>query len=66
MSSSVGALGQEMMLSSVTCSYFLTEAMHWIKEVEMVDSVDDLMSSSSVSEIRMPNFEVLDARILQY
>ena len=24
-----------------TCSQFPTEAMHWIKEVEMVDSVDD-------------------------
>ena len=24
-----------------TCSQFLTEAKHWIKEVEMVDSVDD-------------------------
>ena len=34
-----------------------------IKEVEMVDSVDDLMSSSSVRGIQMPNFEVLDARI---
>ena len=28
-----------------TCSQFLTEAMHWIKEVEMVESVDDLKSS---------------------
>ena len=37
--------------------------MHWIKEVEMVDSVDDLRSSSSVRGIRMPNFEVLGARI---
>ena len=46
-----------------TCSQFLTEAMHWIKEVEMVDSVDDLMSSSSTRGIQMPNFEVLDARI---
>ena len=27
------------------CSQFPTEAMLWIKEVEMVDSVDDLMSS---------------------
>ena len=24
------------------CSQFLTEAMQWIKEVEMVDSMDDL------------------------
>ena len=37
--------------------------MPWIKEVEMVDSVDDLMSSSSLTGIQMPNFEVLDARI---
>ena len=37
--------------------------MHWIKEVEMVDSVDDLRSSSSTRGISMPNFEVLDARI---
>ena len=37
--------------------------MHWIKEVEMVDSVDDLKSLSSVRGIRMPDFEVLDAKI---
>ena len=37
--------------------------MQWIKEVEMVDSVDDFMSSSSIRGISMPNFEVLDARI---
>ena len=46
-----------------TCSQFPTEAMHWIKEVEMIDSVDDLKSSSSVRGIRMPDFEVLDAKI---
>ena len=46
-----------------TCSQFPTEAMHWIKEVEMVDSVDDLKSSSLVRGIHMPNFEVLDAKI---
>ena len=44
-----------------TCSQLPTEAMHWIKEVEKVDSVDDLMSSSSVRGIQMPNSEVLDA-----
>ena len=38
--------------------------MHWIKEVEMVDSVDDLKSSSSERGVQMPNFEVLDARIV--
>ena len=46
-----------------TCSQFPTEAMLWIKEVEMVDSVDDVKSSSSVRGIQMPNFEVLDVRI---
>ena len=46
-----------------TCSQSPTEAMQWIKEVEMVDSVDDLRSSSSIRGISMPNFEVLDARI---
>ena len=34
-----------------------------MKEMEMVDSVDDLKSSSSVRGIQMPIFEVLDARI---
>ena len=46
-----------------TFSQFPTEAMLWIKEVEMVESVDDLKSSCSVRGIRMPDFEVLDARI---
>ena len=46
-----------------TCSQFTTEAMQWIKEVEMADSVDDLKSSSSVRGIQMPEIEVLDARI---
>ena len=46
-----------------TSSQFPTEAMQWIEEVEMVDSVDDLKSSCSVRRIQMPNFEVLDARI---
>ena len=39
-----------------TCSQFLTEAMLWIKEVELVDSVDDLKSSCSVRGIQMPKF----------
>ena len=37
--------------------------MLWIKEVEVDDSVDDLKSSWSVRGIRMPDFEVLDAKI---
>ena len=39
-----------------TCSQFPTDAMQWIKEVEMVDSVDDLKSSSSIRGIQMPKF----------
>ena len=46
------------------CSQFPTEAMQWIKEVKLVDSVDELRSSSSTRGISMPNFEVLDARIV--
>ena len=45
------------------CSQFPTEAMQWIKEVELVDSVDDLKPSCSVKGIHMPHFEVLDARV---
>ena len=37
--------------------------MHWIKEVELVESVVDLKSSLSARGIRMPDFEVLDAKI---
>ena len=46
-----------------TCSQFLKEAMRWIKEVELVDSVDEFRTSSSTRGISMPNFEVLDAKI---
>ena len=45
------------------CPQFLTEAMQWIKEEELVDSVDEKKISSSTRGISMPNFEVLDARI---
>ena len=47
-----------------TCSQFLTEAMLWIKEVEMVESVDDLKSSRSIRGSHGPDFEVLDAKIV--
>ena len=46
-----------------TCSQFPAEAMQWIKEVELVDSVDELRSSSFTRGISMPNFDVLDAKI---
>ena len=39
-----------------TCSQFPTEAMQWIKEVEMVDSVDELKSSSSIRGISDARF----------
>ena len=37
--------------------------MLWIKEVELVDSVDDLKSSRSIRGNHGPNFALLDARI---
>ena len=37
--------------------------MFWIKEVEMVDSVEELKSSRSVCGNNFPNFEMLDAKI---
>ena len=46
-----------------TCSQFLTEAMHWIKEVDMVESVDALKTSCCFEGIQTPDFEVLDAKI---
>ena len=46
-----------------TCSQFPTEAMQWIKEVEMVESVDDLKSSCSFRGTQGSDFEVLDAKI---
>ena len=45
------------------CSQFPTETMLWIKEVEMVESVDDLKSSRSIKGTHVPDFELLDTRI---
>ena len=45
------------------CSDFPSEAMLWIKEVEMVDSLDELISSRSVSGKNFSNVEMLDAKI---
>ena len=45
------------------CSQCPTEAMQWIKEVELVESVDDLKSSCSIRGTQTPDFEVLDAKI---
>ena len=38
--------------------------MLWIKEVKLVDSVDDLKSSRNITGSHGPNFELLDAREL--
>ena len=47
-----------------SCSNFPTEAIRWIIEVEMVNSVDDLKSSCSIQRTNpFPDFEVLDANI---
>ena len=45
-----------------TFSDFPSEAMLSIKQVEMVDSLEELKSSRSVSGNNFPNFEMLDAR----
>ena len=45
------------------CSQFATEAMQLTKEVEMVDSVDDLKSSSSIEVFQCRILKYLDARI---
>ena len=36
--------------------------MLWIKEVELVESLDDLKSSRSIKGTHGPDFELLDAR----
>ena len=49
-----------------TCSQFPTEAMQWIKEVELVDSVDELRSSSSTRGISMSNLKYLKRGLLRH
>ena len=46
-----------------TCSDFSSEEMLRIKKVEMVESVDELLSSRSIAGNNFPNFEMLDAKI---
>ena len=48
-----------------TCSEFPSEAVLWIKQVEKVDSLDELKSSRSVYGKDFPNFEMLDAKVEQ-
>ena len=46
-----------------TCSDFSTGSNVWIKEVEMVDSLEEVEFSRSASGKNFPNFEMLDAKI---
>ena len=46
-----------------TCSDFPPDAMLWIKEVEMIDSLDEFKSSRSVYGTNFPNFEMLEEKI---
>ena len=46
-----------------TWSDFPSDAMFLIKEVEMVDSLDELKSSRSIVGKNFPNIEVLDVKI---
>ena len=46
-----------------TCSQLPTEAMLWVKEMDMVESVDDPKTSCFIGGIRTPDFEVFDASI---
>ena len=62
-SSNICLLEERFKTEVCICEQFPTEAILWNKEVEMVESVDDLKTSSSTRGIRMPDFEVLDARI---
>ena len=48
---------------ATACSDFPSDAMLWIKEVEMVDPLDELKSSRSACGEDFPNLEMLDAKI---
>ena len=48
---------------AIACSDFPSERMLWIKEMEMVESFDECVSSRSTAGKDFPNFEMLDAKI---
>ena len=48
---------------ATTCFDFPSEAMLWIKEVEMIDSLQELKSARLVCGKNFPNFEMLDVKI---
>ena len=45
-----------------TCSDCPSEALLWIKKLEMVGSLEELKSSRSIGGKDFPKFEMLDAR----
>ena len=47
----------------ITCSDFPLDILLWIKEVKMVESLDELKFSRSIDGKDFPNFEMLDAKI---
>ena len=49
-----------------TCSQFLAEAVLWSKEVEMVESVDDLKSSRSIKELMVQTLSCSTRELLQH
>ena len=46
-----------------SCSDFPSEATLWIKDLETVDSLEEVKFSRSTTGKNLPNFEMLDARI---
>ena len=49
-----------------TCSQFRTEAMLWIKEVEMVESVDDLTYLRSIKDFQVQTLRSSTRELLQH
>ena len=49
-----------------TCSHFPMEAMLWIKEVEMVESVDDIKSSRSIKKTLGQTLSCSTRELLQH
>ena len=56
-------LEEKIQKPSDNCSDFPSEALLCIKEVDMVDSLEEFESSRSIAGKNLPNFEMLDARI---
>ena len=46
-----------------SCSGYISEAMRWIQEVEVANSVDDLKTRNQIRGHRFPNLKMFDAKI---